>query len=232
MMIVDVGIAARRRASPADGHMRGYGRDSNFNAVSSTEVRSFVNLQEMKQAEANGDLMLAQEMTVYALGRNARTGYGISLIGASGSAKKGASSGHLIDGIGAAVHAYRADPNGWSKAGPISTVQTDGASIMRQAMHQWCTKYQMPERSRVRQALGELDLFDYSCGFSKDEPIVPGCDDKHVGKRFRMALKSITRGCKIDLFTFAAHLLHRLLLFFDYATAEIKDMFAHGIADA
>jgi len=38
-----------------------------------------VNLQEMKQAEANGDLLLAQEMTVYALGRNARVAAGSSI---------------------------------------------------------------------------------------------------------------------------------------------------------
>ena len=237
MMIDDVNIEARRRASPADGHVRGYGRESNFDAVSSTEVRSFSNLQELKQAEENGDLLLAQEMTVYALGRNARNGYALSLVGASGSAKKGASASHLLDGIESVVSAYRSggdgiESSGWAKIGPVSTIQTDGASIMRSALHEYCTKFTMGPNSGVRQALGVLSLFDYSCGLSPDEPIVPGCDDKHVGKRFRMALKSISRSCKIGSYTFASHLLERLLLWFGYAKAEIKDMFAHGIADA
>ena len=161
MMIDDVNIEARRRASPADGHVRGYGRESNFDAVSSTEVRSFSNLQELKQAEENGDLLLAQEMTVYALGRNARNGYALSLVGASGSAKKGASASHLLDGIESVVSAYRSggdgiESSGWAKIGPVSTIQTDGASIMRSALHEYCTKFTMGPSSGVRQALGVL----------------------------------------------------------------------------
>jgi hypothetical protein len=93
MMIDDVNMEARRRPSPADGKVRGYGRESNFAAVRGNEdleVRSFLNLQEIKSAEDNGDLVLAQEMTVFALGKNDDRGYNISLVGASGSAKKGA----------------------------------------------------------------------------------------------------------------------------------------------
>ena len=228
-MVDDVNIEARRRPSPADGKMRGYARESNFDVVTSMEVRSFTNLQEIKAAEESGDLVLAEEMTVFAIGWNAEENYSISLVGASGSAKKGATAKDLEQMIDLVIQSYRADPKGWDKQGPLSTVQTDGAAIMRLALHKLCTKYKVLPASPVGKALGVLLLFDYECGHSAKEPIIAGCDDKHVGKRFRMAVKSLVRGIKTGQFTF---LPKQILKEVGYTDAQVKEMFAEGNVDS
>ena len=106
LMIDDVACEKRRRPSPHDGKTRGYGRESDASTVTTFEVRSVSNLEEMKAAEEAGKLVLSQEVTVYAIGANSEKNSNIYLIGASGTAKKGMTSDSLERGIALCVSTY------------------------------------------------------------------------------------------------------------------------------
>eukprot|EP00966_Prymnesium_polylepis_P043010 999292-Prymnesium_polylepis.2 len=227
LMLDDVALEKRHRPSPEDNKMRGYGRESDFSGLS-LDVSSQSTLEALEAAEAAvGDappkLVFGEELTVFAVGPNRGTDYAIYLTAASTTAKKDAQARDLEPAIENHIKLWKSE-GAWEARGPLTTIAKDSASIMNAAVFGYCTRFQIDRSSAVGTALfGDgletMRLFFSYCGHSSSEPIVDVCDDKHWGKRFRMALKR-AGGIKIKDYTFNRRLITRLLLESKYTTAE------------
>ena len=172
--------------------MLGYGRESDFRGVQ-LEVRTYADLQMLKLAEDEGRLRLGQEMTVFGLDANSELLHSIAFACAISTAKLGAKASDMTPIVRSVLeeweHVTRSEPRG-----PITSVQRDGATIMNLALHAMLTEFVIDPNSAIGKRLfGEdglgLLLFPRCCGRSADQPLVDGCDAKHVAKRFRQALK-------------------------------------------
>ena len=78
-----------------------------------------------------------------------------------------------------------------------------------------------------------MHLFFRCCGRDPQRPLVDGCDFKHVGKRFRMALKR-KQGVLIVEYRFDCVLLSKLLVQVanGYTAESVEMMFGEGDVDA
>ena len=230
------GVAAseRFRPSPHDGLLRGAARESNWAECPSLEIKSYLDLELMKSAHDDGHLLLAKEIDVFAIGPNREANYGLTITAASGTAKKGETAGPLADAINLHIEIWNSDSRCYDARGPMTTVQSDGAAVMRRALHLALTKHTIDATSKVGVALGEgkLVLFNYLCGGAPSRPTVAGCDDNHVGKRLRMALKALRAATQIADFMFGRELLRGLLSEIGFTGVEIAEAMAEGSEDA
>ena len=188
----------------------------------------------LKSAHDEGHLLLAKELDVFAIGANRETNYGLIITAASGTAKKGETAEPMADAINLHIDIWNSDSRFYDARGPMTTVQSDGAAVMRRALHLALTKHTIDATSKVGVALGGggLLLFNYLCGGTPSRPTVAGCDDNHVGKRLRMALKALRAATQIADFLFGRELLRGLLSEIGFSDAEIAEAFAEGSEDA
>ena len=238
LMVDDLAIEPRRRPSPEDNLMRGYGRESDFTGVS-VDVNSYSVLQALESAEEAERLRLGEELTVFSIGANHGEDYAISLTAAHATCKKGAKARDMAPTILANIQGWETvRPNNevpWETRGPITTIAKDGASVMNQAVHPYVTQFTIDRTSAVgvqlfgQGGLGSLLFFDL-CGHSATQPMVDVCDDKHWLKRLRMALKR-QQGVKIGDFPFSRQLLTRLLVETGYDRTNVDTWFGEGEED-
>ena len=234
LQIDGVAISERFRPSPHDGLLRGAARESNWAKCPSLEIKSYLDLVMLKSAYDEGHLLLAKELDVFAIGANREANYGLIITAASGTAKKGETAEPMADAINLHVGIWNSDSRFYDARGPMTTVQSDGAAVMRRALHLALTKHTIDATSKVGVALGGggLLLFNYLCGGTPSRPTVAGCDDNHVGKRLRMALKALRAATQIADFLFGRELLRGLLSEIGFSDAEIAEAFAEGTEDA
>ena len=192
--------------------------------------------REHEQDPARSHLKLAREITAFAIGPNREMEYAPMFVAAHGTAVKGSKAHHTTPAIQTILDAWEAAGANASH-GPIVTIQKDGAAIMNQAVHGLCTTFAIDRGSGVGIALFGADgkgmlLFCDLCGRDPERPLVDGVDMKHVGKRFRMALKRV-QGIKICVFQFNRRLISRLLVETGrYSEVSVTNMFGEGEADA
>ena len=247
LMIDDVNCEERSRPSPYDNIVRGYARENDFTGIS-LKADSFLNLQLLdsrerealkplaEQSETEPKLKLSREITGFAIGApNCETGYAPSFVAAHGTAVKGSKAADMTPSILTILEAWKAaganESHGW-----IVTIQKDGAAIMNQAVHGLMTAFTIDRNSPIGLALFSPDgkgmlLFCDLCGRSSTRPLVDGVDLKHVGKRFRMALKR-KEGIRIFSFTFNRHLISRMLVELGFTEISVKNMWGEADADA
>jgi hypothetical protein len=236
LMLDDVAIESRRRVSPEDARMRGYGRENDFTGVA-LEVVSGLTLEALKAAETRelNPLRLGDELTVFAIGANRETEYAVSLVAASATCKKGALAADLRPAVTTILNSWKTC-GAWDGRGPISTIAKDGASLMNQAVFPYVTEFEIDRASPVGVALFGEDgkgctLFFVKCGHSPQWPIVDLCDDKHFVKRFRMAMKR-EGGIRIQSTCFDIWLVSRLLVETGKEPSQVKTWFGEGEEDA
>lgn len=238
VMVDDVAIESRRRVSPEDGRIRGYGRENNFSGLA-LEIVSAETLEALKEAEERTEnpLTLGEELTVFAIGANRETEYAISLVAGSATCKKGALAADLRPALATIIDEWK-DSGAWEKRGPISTIAKDGASVMNQAAFVYVTQHEIDRASAVGVALfgddgGGCMLFFCKCGHHPGWPIVDVCDDKHFVKRFRTALKR-AEGIQVGVTTFNIRLISRLLTEppLNRDAQHVKTWFGDGEEDA
>ena len=192
LMIDDLNMEARLRPSEYHSHVLGAGRESDFRGVS-LDVRSYADLQLLGQAVNERKIVLAQELTVFGIAPNAEARYSVSYVAASGTARKDAKATHMTPFI-STILAKWLELKLDETHGPLTTIQKDGASIMNASLHALLTEFRIDAKSPIGIKLFGADgnallLFVRFCGRSPQKPLVDGVDAKHVGKRFRMALK-------------------------------------------
>jgi hypothetical protein len=231
LMIDGVNGEGRVRPRPSDAKLLGFARQSNFDAVSSLTIQSHTALDEAYKAVEAGDLVLLDEIDVIAIAANSSENYGVNLLLASGTAKKGESHADIIASLEMVVELAISDEV-WGSQGPTSDFQSDGAACVKLALHTVLSKFELPRTSKIRIVLGvNLALFNYMCGGSVPRPIVQGVDAKHNIKRYRMAVKSV-KGVKIVTITFNRALVRQLLLEVGYTREQVDEMLVEGSADA
>ena len=233
LMFDDVAIEPRRRVSPNDAHLRGYARENDFTGAS-VHFTSHDQLVGIKAMEEDRKWRLADELSVFAIGANHSTDYAISLVAASGTAKKGAKAIDTTPTIKLILLKWQTTGAEDSR-GPIASIAKDGASMMNASVFRLCTEFEIDRSSTVGKALFGPDgkaslLFFDRCGRSPDKPLTDTCDDKHWGKRFRQALGR-PEGIKINQVTFTKKMLSRLLVDIGYAETRVRTMFGDGEAD-
>ena len=233
-MVDGIAASEKFRLSPYDGKLRGAGRESNWEECPDLKINSYQNLLLLKRAHDDGHLLLAKEIDVFAIGPNRETHYSLSITAASGTSKKSETTEPLADAIDLHLGIWNNDPRCFDQRGPLTSVQSDGAAVMRRALHISLTKYSIDPASKVGEALGKcsLKLFNYLCGGSASRPTVAGCDDNHVGKRLRMTVKALRGGTQVGDYTFTRELLRALLLEIGCTEAEVAEAFAEGSEDA
>ena len=145
LMVDDVAIEPRRRVSPNDNHLRGYARENNFTGAS-VSFSTHNQLVAIKQMEEERTWRLADELTVFAIGANHAEDYAISLIAASGTAKKGAKAEDMTPMIKLALTKWEST-GAETERGPIVSIAKDGASIMNASVFELCTKFEIDRSS-------------------------------------------------------------------------------------
>ena len=213
--------------------LRGYGRENNFDGVP-LEITNNADLEALKLMEEERGLVLADEVTAFAIGANHETDYAISLVAASGTAKKGAKAAHMRPFVDTVIEEWN-NSGANSKRGPIVTIAKDGASIMNAAIFSLVIEFQIDRLSPVGAALfgadGKgLNLFFDRCGGSPSMPLVDICDDKHWLKRLRSALSRV-EGMKIFTIMFTKNLIVALLVELGWEEATVTNMFGEGEDD-
>ena len=229
-MVDDVNIEKRRRVSPHDNIIRGHGREGNFSNVSLV-LNSHLVLQGIKDAEAAGEIELADELSVLAIGANSKTDYAISLLAALATKKKGSKAEDLAHAVKICLEEWQR--RGEYSRGPITTLQHDGASIMNACVFPYVTIFEINKASAIGiilfgdNGMGCL-LFYCCCGNAPSRPIVDGIDPKHVLKRWRQALKR-PEGVKIKFMTFKKHMISRMLMGANLASqVQVDNMWGEG----
>ena len=137
LMVDDVAIEPRRRVSPNDSHLRGYARENDFSGAS-VHFTSHDQLKAIKMMEEEREWRLADELSVFAIGANHSTDYAISLIAASGTAKKGAKAADMTPILELALAKWQST-GAEDARGPIASIAKDGASIMNASVFTLCT---------------------------------------------------------------------------------------------
>ena len=173
LMFDGVALEGRRRVSLNDGKVRGYTRQGNFSGLE-LKITCKQSLDDLEAAEKEGRIELAEEVDVFAIGANDETEYAISLLAASATAKKGASSASIAPIVTNCINMWK--EKAWEQRGPIVTIAHDGALIMNQAVFPYVTKFLINHFGKVGKELyGEngngLLLFYDRC--------VP-CTDTHM----------------------------------------------------
>ena len=238
-MIDDVATEPRRRVSPNDNYLRGFGRENDFTGAS-LHFSNHDQLVAIKAMEEEREWRLADELTVMAIGANHTTDYSISLLAAIGTAKKGAKAKDMTPMVELALSKWQTT-GAEAARGPIASIAKDGASIMNASVFSLCTEHEIDRSSAVGRAIfgddgkGSVLFFD-RCGRSPQKPLTDTVDDKHWGKRFRQALGR-PEGVTIKQFTFTKALVSRLLKEMSrqptrYDDSQIKTMFGDGEADS
>ena len=228
-MVDDVNGEGRPRPRPTDAEILGFSRQSDFSKVGTTALSDYGSLLEMFEAYQRGELKLLDEITVVCVAANSSENYGCNLLIASGTKKKGESPADIIPAFELVVAELISD-DVYTTKGPTSDFESDGASVVKLALHAVLTKFSVG--GNVRKALGNiLLLYNYMCGGSPERPIVQGCDGKHVGKRFRMAIKSATGITIVDI-AFNRDLIKEVLRELDYTREQVAEMLVEGSADA
>ena len=198
-----------------------------------------------------GGLRLSEELTVFALGANHEIDYQISLVAASGTAKKGAKALHMQPMLETVLTEWRR--KGQDSRGRVVDIVKDGASIMNAAVFPLVTTCTIDRSSAVGKHLFGPDskgmlLFYDRCGNPDDDdggdygdrdgrkrksswPLVDSCDDKHFLKRFRQALGR-SEGVRIKDWAFNKLLLSRLLVEVGNDETKVRTMFGDGEEDS
>ena len=95
-------------------------------------LNSHQTLVQIKAAEEAGEIALADELSVAAIGANSKTDYSISLLAALATKKKGSKAEDLAHMVTICLSEW--ERLGERERGPITTLQHDGASIMNQTV--------------------------------------------------------------------------------------------------
>ena len=231
LMIDGVNGESRVRPRPTDAKLLGFGRQSDFSAVSTLEMSSHTQLDEAFRAYEAGKLKLLDEIDVICIAANSSQNYGVNLLLASGTTKLGETHQDIISTLELVVELVVSDEV-FETQGPTSDFQSDGAAVIKLALHLVLTKFELPRDSEVRKALGvALDLFNYWCGGTVQRPIVQGVDGKHNVKRYRMAAKSL-KGVRIKVTVFNRPLIRELLLETGTQLEAVNEMLVEGSAGA
>ena len=231
LMIDGVNGESRVRPRPTDAMLLGFGRQSDFSSVSTLKISCHTQLDEAFKAYEAGKLKLLDEIDVICIGANSAENYGVNLLLASGTCKKGETHTDIISTLELVIDLAVSDAV-YQSQGPTSDFQSDGAAAIKLALHKVLTKFELPRDSAVRKALGvSLDLYNYWCGGTIERPIAQGVDGKHVVKRYRMATKSI-KGVQIKSTVFNRPLVRELLLETGTTLEAVNEMLVEGSADA
>lgn len=89
LMIGGVNGESRVRPRPTDAKLLGFGRQSDFSAVSTLEMSSHTQLDEAFRAYEAGKLKLLDEIDVICIAANSSQNHGVNLLLASGTTKLG-----------------------------------------------------------------------------------------------------------------------------------------------
>ena len=200
LMFDGVALEPRRRVSLNDNKVRGYTRQGDFGGLD-LNLTCMQSLIDLEAAEKEGRIELAEEVDVFAIGANDETNYAISLLAASATAKKGASSVSIAPIITNCVIEWKA--KAWEQRGPITTIAHDGASIMNQAVFPFATEFQIDHHSKVGAELyGEdgdgLLLFHDRCASSarlqlSSHPVPPLQLAAHTPPCVQQQVRQLTR---------------------------------------
>ena len=195
----------------------------------------------------------SSEILVVALIPNRRYNYGPLVVLAQGVCKEADASFYkrilvLVSRI------WKEDSLSGAARGPLSTVQSDGASVLAAAGHatfdipfaaQGSAKGGVAATSPGMAVLGvtalavvdkfrSLALFPKYCGRGANDGQVDGRDGKHVGKRFKTRANTKTLGFAIaSSFQYIRSFLRDLIKSANLASeSELKEIFNEGGADA
>ena len=123
LMIDDLNLNAGLQVSSSTFKMLGFWREGNFGGIS-LDVDSYAKFQAMKTALDAGNLVLAQEMTVYGIAPNSEKDYHIHLVAAHGTARKGSSHESIRGSIQTILQEW--SEHAKTSHGDIFTIAKDG----------------------------------------------------------------------------------------------------------
>jgi len=238
LMTDDINVDANLAPSSTTFQVLGFGCESDFSGIS-LSASSVNELEAMKSAKDQGKLRLAQELTVYAIAGNDDENYSTDLVGAQGTCRKGSSHKNVLATLQCIFGEWQ--QKAAARLGDITTIAKDGAALMNLAAWHMCTTDKIDRKSDVgRRLFGDdgsgLLLYPDYCGGSPDNPLVDSCDDKHVLKRWRMAVKRLTArrvGMRIGNLEVTREDLTQIWLEVEwYSPTAIENMFGEAGVDA
>ena len=141
--------------------------------------------------------LLAEEITVCAIGAHHRTQYAPKNIYSSGSCKTGDQTSAVVTMIQTAFDIWYNDPDGYDKRGPLSTVWSDTAAQFAHAVHISTEAGELPPGHWMRQEfLATMALFDtrFKVMGKGQTPVAEGRDSMHVYKRIKAKGQSNSGG--------------------------------------
>ena len=181
-------------------------------------------------------LTIADLAAVIGVTSNEEHGNGTTPLGAICQRSLGSRSHNFLDSVKNMLECWKEQGLDISR-GPICSFESDGASVMVLLLWDFFSEFVIDLGGPIGCKLfgvgankGVVGLFHLVCGGSADFPIVAGCDPKHVMKRVRMFLKSVS-GCHLLAEMMSRQDLRKHLLVL-YSNASVKEWFGVGSADA
>ena len=223
------------RASLNDPYLRGLCQCAAKSSVS-LFPKSIADIRLLQDEIEKGNIHLASEVLVCCLIPNRRENYAPLVVCAHGTCKRAdaAFCKRIQECI---IQRWNSDPKGSAARGPLSTSQTDGASVMAASAHSLFdnpfSEDDMPPCPQA-EIFVRARLFPKYCGRGNCLGVVDGRDAKHVVKRFKTRANTKTMGFMLlSKFAYVRAYLRAIIkeasLLSDPQLAEI---FNEGGADA
>jgi len=222
------------RASLNDPNLRGLCQCASKSSVSLCP-KTVADIRLLQDEIDKGNIHLASEVLVCCLIPNRRKNYAPLVVCAHGTCKR-ADAAFCKRVQECIIQRWISDPRGCAARGPLSTSQTDGASVMAASAHVLfdnpfsegdvpCPQAEIFVRAR---------LFPKYCGRGGCLGVVDGRDAKHVVKRFKTRANTKTLGFMLlSAFMYVRAYLRAIIKEAGLLNeAQLAEIFNEGGADA
>lgn len=222
------------RASLNDAYLRGVCQCASKSSVSLCP-KTISDLRLLQEELDKGTIHLASEVLVCCLIPNRRDNYAPLVVCAHGICKR-ADAAFCKRVQECIIRRWNSDPRGSASRGPLSTSQTDGASVMAASAHALFDNPFSEDDLPCPQAkiFVRARLFPRYCGRGDCAGVVDGRDAKHVVKRFKTRANTKVLGfVLLSAFAYVRSYLRAILKEAGLLTeTQLAEIFNEGGADA
>ena len=203
LMWDEVATEQRIRWNPRDNRLYGFCREHGKKMC--IELNTAEDVFQAKQAVDQDEVHICCEMSVIAVAPLRSSNYKAIPLLALPSCKR-ATPESQMETIIAVLNEWMSNPKTKS-LGPVASVASDGDSSRRAAL-EGLLAIENPPSEDLAEKVSHLPLLDTMVG---PNDVTTHYDDKHMVKRFREVLKSPSRGCVVNRFSFNGGFFEQLL---------------------